>query len=253
MAGHSKWANIKHRKARQDAAKSKSWSRCARAIIVAARNGGPDPNMNLTLRYAIEDARSENMPKDNIEKAINKGAGIGSEAVEYVSIRYEGYGPGGIAMIVDVLTDNRNRTASDVRHLFDKGGGNLGANGCVAFNFQAKGIINVSEEKANEERLTEVAIEAGADDIELEDGMWVVTTEATDLLNVRQAMDEAGVEIEQAEVRMVPLNTITCDASDARRTLRLMEMLEEHDDVQQVWANFEIPDEVMAELEAEMG
>jgi YebC/PmpR family DNA-binding regulatory protein len=253
MAGHSKWANIKHRKARQDAAKSKAWSRCARAIIVAARNGGPDPGMNLTLRYAIDDARAENMPKDNIEKAINKGAGIGDDAVEYVSIRYEGYGPGGVAMIVDVLTDNRNRTASDIRHLFDKGGGNLGASGCVAFNFQAKGVINIAEDKIDEERLTELAVEAGAEDVQLEEGSWMVTTDPTELLNVRQAMDEAGVELEKAEVRMIPLNTITCDASDARKTLRLMEMLEEHDDVQEVWANFEIPDEVMAELEAEVG
>lgn len=253
MAGHSKWANIKHRKARQDAAKSKAWSRCARAIIVAARNGGPDPAMNLTLRYAIDDARSENMPKDNIEKAIKKGAGIGTEAVEYTAIRYEGYGPGGVAMIVDVLTDNRNRTAADIRHLFDKGGGNLGANGCVAYNFQAKGIIEIQEDKTNEDQITELAIESGAEDVELDNGIWTVTTEATDLLNIRKAIDEAGIEIESAEVRMIPTTTVKCNAEEARKALRLMEMLEEQDDVQQVWANFEIPNEVMAELEADAG
>ncbi|MCK4873115.1 MAG: YebC/PmpR family DNA-binding transcriptional regulator [Phycisphaerales bacterium] len=253
MAGHSKWANIKHRKARQDAVKSKAWSRCARAIIVAARNGGPDPTMNLTLRYAIDDARAVNMPKDNIEKAIKKGAGIGQDAVEYVSIRYEGYSPGGVAMIVDILTDNRNRTAAEIRHLFDKGGGNLGANGCVAFNFQARGVITIEKDKTNEDQITEIAIESGAHDVGLDDDLWTVTTEPTELLNIRQVIDEAGVEIESAEVRMIPTVTVKCAADDARRTLRLMEMLEEQDDVQQVWANFEISDEVLAELEAGMG
>jgi YebC/PmpR family DNA-binding regulatory protein len=253
MAGHSKWANIKHRKARQDAAKSKSWSRCARAIIVAAKNGGPDPNMNLTLRYAIEDARSENMPKDNIEKAIKKGAGIGEDAVEYVSIRYEGYGPGGVAMIVDVLTDNRNRTASEVRHIFDKSGGNLGATGCVSYNFTAQGFIEIDESQGDEDKLTEVAIESGGEDVVLDDGTWIITTAATDLLTVRQAIEEAGVEVRGAEVRMVPTTTVEVSGDAAKKTLRMVETLEEQDDVQHVWSNFEIPDAELAALEAEMG
>ncbi len=249
MAGHSKWANIKHRKGRQDAKRSKVWSKCSRAIIVAAKNGGGDPDMNLTLRYAIDEAKAANMPKDTIEKAIKKGSGEGSESVRYDEVRYEGYGPSGVAVIVDVLTDNVNRTAAEIRKLFEKCGGNLGKPGAVSFGFVAKGVILIEESKTNEEQLMEIALEAGADDIVEAGGAWEVTCEPTDFIGVREAIAAAGIEADSAELSFIPSNTVDCDATTAEKVMRMIDNFEDHDDVQKVYTNADIPDEVMAGME----
>ena len=247
MAGHSKWANIKHRKARQDAVKGKAWSRCSRAIIVAAKQGGPDPDMNLSLRYAIDEAKAANMPKDTITKAIEKGAGIGDDAVDYTEVRYEGYGPNGVAIIADCLTDNVNRTAPEMRKIFEKGNGNLAKPGSVAFGFTSKGVILIESSKVDENTLMEIALEAGADDIVNDDGGWEVTTEPAAFLGVRQAIEAAGIEADSAEITMIPANTIECDVATAQKVLRLVDAIDEHDDVQKVYHNAEIPEEALAE------
>jgi len=250
MAGHSKWANIKHRKARQDAARGRLWSKIARAIIVAAKQGGPDPAANVQLRYAIEDAKAANMPKDTIERNIKKGAGeTGGD--DYEHIRYEGYGAGGVAFIVDCLTDNRNRTAPELRTIFGKHGGSLGVTGSVAYLFEPKGVVQLAGETATEEQVMEAAIDAGAEDVRQEDGAWVVHTPPDELFQVQQALEAAGLRVESAGLTMLPLNTVEVRGAEARRVLQLVEALEEHDDVQKVHANFEIPDEEMAQLAAE--
>ena len=246
MAGHSKWANIKHRKARQDAAKGKMWSKCSRAIIVAAKNGGGDPDMNLTLRYAIDEAKACNMPKDTIEKAVKKGAGE-LEGVSYEEMRYEGYGAGGVAIIVDCLTDNINRAASEMRKMFEKGGGNMGKPGAVSFGFSTKGLILIESSKVDEEQLMELALEAGADDVTEGDGAWEITSEPSDFMPLRQALEGAGIELDSAEITMIPHNLVACDAKTAEKVLRLVDTFEDHDDVQKVYHNAEIPDDVMVE------
>ena len=246
MAGHSKWANIKHRKARQDAVRGKLWSKCSRAIIVAAKAGGSDPEMNLSLRYAIDEARSANMPKDTIEKAIKKGSGELGEAANYEEVRYEGYGPGGVAIIVDCLTDNLNRTAPEMRTIFEKCGGNLGKPGAVAFGFSAKGLIVIEVSKVSEDTLMEIAIEAGADDVAESGGAWEVTCAPADFIGVKEAIITAGIEPDSAELTMIPANTIDCDAKTGAKVLRLLDAIEEHDDVQKVYSNADIPEEVMA-------
>ena len=248
MAGHSKWANIKHRKARQDAVKGKLWSKCSRAIIIAAKNGGGDPEMNLTLRYAIDDAKAANMPKDNIEKAIKKGAGELDSGESYQEIRYEGYGPGGVAVIVDCLTDNVNRTAPEMRKIFEKGGGNLGKPGAVAFGFASKGVIVIEADKVDEEKLMEIVLEAGAEDVAESGGAWEVTCEPANYIPVRQALETAGITTDSAELTMIPANAIACDEDLAGKVMRLVDTLEDHDDVQNVYHNAEIDDEVMAKL-----
>jgi len=249
MAGHSKWANIKHRKARQDAAKGKAWSKASRAIIVAAKEGGGDPETNLALRYAVEEAKAVNMPKDTIEKAIKKGTGeLAGET--YEEMRYEGYGPNGVAIMLQCLTDNVNRTAPEIRKIFEKGGGKLGVNGSVSFLFTQRGLILFDTAKVGEERLMELALDAGAEDIQESDGAWEVYTEPSRLHEVREALAGAGLEPESAEVTMIPENTIVCRDADAKRILRLMEELEDHDDVQHVYANFDIPSEEFEKLDA---
>ncbi|HEX7011014.1 MAG TPA: YebC/PmpR family DNA-binding transcriptional regulator [Phycisphaeraceae bacterium] len=250
MAGHSKWANIKHKKARADAKRGKLWSKCARAIIVAAKNGGGDPASNLALRYAIEEARAANMPKDTIENAIKKGTGE-LAAESYESVIYEGYGPGGVAIMLDILTDNRNRTAPEIRKIFEKYGGNLGGSGCVAYLFQNKGQIFVGKQGpgASEEAVMTVALEAGAEDITDEGETWQVLTEPAQLIPVREALEQAGMTLESAQLTMVPSTTVSCTGSEAQRLLELVDALEDHDDVQKVYANFEIPDEELAALE----
>lgn len=248
MAGHSKWANIKHRKARQDAVKGKMWSKCSRAIIVAAKNGGGDPDTNLTLRYAIDEAKACNMPKDTIEKAVKKGAGELGDGESYDEVRYEGYGAGGVAVIVDVLTDKVTRTAPEMRKIFEKFGGNLGKPGAVAFGFASKGVILIEASKATEDQLMEIALEAGAEDVAQSDGAWEVTCETGDFMNVRQAIEAAGIKPDSAEITMIPLNTVACDAELAGKVMRLLDELEDHDDVQKVYSNADIPDEVMAKL-----
>jgi YebC/PmpR family DNA-binding regulatory protein len=248
MAGHSKWANIKHRKARQDAVKGKLWSKCSRAIIVAAKNGGGDPATNLALRYAIDEAKAANMPKDTIEKAIKKGSGEGADAQAYEEIRYEGYGASGVAIIVDVLTDNVNRTAPEMRKIFEKHGGNLAKPGAVAFGFNARGVILIESSKVSEDRIMEIALEAGADDIVESGGAWEVTCEPSQLMQVKDAITEAGIETDSAELTMIPMTTIACDEAAAAKIMRLVDALEDHDDVQKVYHNAEIDDEVMAKL-----
>lgn len=254
MAGHSKWANIKHRKGRQDAKRSKAWSKCSRAIIVAAKNGGGDPAMNLTLRYAIDDAKAENMPKDTIQKAIDKGAG-GGEGNNYEEIVYEGYGPAGVAVMLEILTDNRNRTAPEMRKLFEKAGGNLGATGSVAFNFERKGEIYLSTEKAqgegkDEEAVMELALEAGAEDFEPEDEAYRILTDPAQFITVKDALTEAGLEPEAATLAMISLNTVELDEKEAEKLLKFTEALDDHDDVQKVHHNAEIDDAILEKLEA---
>lgn len=245
MAGHSKWANIRHRKGRQDAKRSKVWSKCSRAIIVAAKNGGGDPAMNLTLRYAIDEAKAANMPKDTIQKAVDKGAGDGDGA-NYEEIRYEGYGPGGVAVMLDLLTDNRNRTASEIRHLFEKYNGNLGATGCVAYMFEQKGEIYLEKSKIQEEALMDLALEAGADDIQDAGEAWHVTTSPGDYRAVREAIEGAGLEIDAGELAMVPDNHVAVTGKDVEKILTFIEMIEDHDDVQKLHHNAEISGEEMA-------
>ncbi|MCI0632018.1 MAG: YebC/PmpR family DNA-binding transcriptional regulator [Phycisphaerales bacterium] len=247
MAGHSAWKNIKHKKAAADAKRGKIWSKCSRAIIVAARNGGGDPKFNTTLRYAIEDAKSSNMPKDTIEKAIKKGTGE-TEGVRYDPIRYEGYAPGGVAIILDCLTDNLNRTASEIRMIFDKHHGNLAKPGAVAFSFASKGVLYVEAGKISEDRLMELALDAGAEDVADSDGAWQVTTEPADFLKVKDALTAAGVELASAEVTMQPLTMVQCDAAMAAKVMKLIDALEDHDDVQKVFHNADIAEEVMAKL-----
>mgnify|MGYP001139951889 CR=1 FL=1 len=246
MAGHSKWANIKHKKAREDAKRGKVWSKCSKAIMVAAKHGGPDPDANLSLRYAIEEAKAANMPKDNIERAIAKGAGLTGEGDDYEEVRYEGYGPAGVAVIVDCLTNNRQRTAPDVRSMFSKAGGNLGTSNSVAFMFESKGLIVLDEDQATEERLMELALEAGAEDVALEDGSWSITTAPEDFITVKEAIDDAGIETSSAELTMIPTNDAVVAGEDVAKVLRLIDTLEDHDDVQKVYTNMDASAEDLA-------
>ena len=244
MAGHSKWANIKHRKARQDQARGKMWSKCSKAIMVAAKDGGGDPTTNLTLRYAIEEAKSHNMPRDTIEKAIKKATGeLGS--VSYEEVRYEGYGAGGVAVIVDCLTDKVTRTAPEMRKIFEKAGGNLGKPGAVSFGFNQRGLIVIESTKTTEDQIMELALEAGAEDVIDSGEAWEVICQPTDFIPVKEAIDGVPIETISAEVTMIPLNTVACDATSGEKILRLIETLEDHDDVQKVYTNADIPDEVI--------
>ncbi len=247
MAGHSKWANIKHKKAREDAKRGKIFSKLAKEITVAAKLGGGDPDGNPRLRRAIETARSFNMPKDNIERAIKKGTGEGGGA-DYEQITYEGYGPGGVAVLVEVLTDNRNRTVGEIRHAFSKNKGNLGENGCVAWLFESKAYFTVPKAAAEEEQLLEVALEAGAEDVRDGGEVWEVLADPDAYDDVRAGLEAAGLELESSEVTMLPKNTVKLQGADAERMLRLMEMLEDNDDVQNVYANFDIDDAEMERI-----
>ncbi|MCA9177739.1 MAG: YebC/PmpR family DNA-binding transcriptional regulator [Planctomycetales bacterium] len=247
MAGHSKWANIQHRKGRQDAKRGKLWSRLSKAIIVAAQTGG-DPTANFRLRKAIDDAKAVSMPKDNIERAIKKGTGeLDGGSLE--EILYEGYGPGGVAILCEILTDNRNRTAPEIRNLFSKSGGELGKTGCVSYLFERKGLAVVPTEGNSEEQLMELAIEAGADDVKQSDDLFEITCEPESFSNLLDALSAANIEPESSQLMRIPMDTIDLDVDVARKVMKLMEALDDHDDVQSVSANFNIPDEVMAELE----
>jgi YebC/PmpR family DNA-binding regulatory protein len=245
LSGHSKWSSIKHKKGAADAKRGKLFSKLSRAIIVAAREGGPDPGGNIALQNAIEKARENSMPKDNIERAIARGSGAGVDGEAYEQIVYEGYAPGGVALLVEALTDNRNRTASEVRHLFAKHDGSLGASGSVAWLFERKGVVLVDGD-ADEEELTLAAAEGGADDVEREGSSFRITCEQESLPSVRAALDAAGFGYESADVTMLPKTTVEIeDESTAKKVLRLMDALEENDDVQDVYANFDIPDRVL--------
>ena len=247
MSGHSKWANIQHRKGRQDAKRGKEFTKAAKEIIIAANNGG-DPASNSRLRAAIAAAKSINLPKDKIEAAIRKGTGqdAGGDIIE---INYEGYGPGGVAVIVETATDNRNRTVAEIRHLMSKGGGSMGENGCVSWKFERKGVIQFSKEKYTEDQLMEAALEAGADDLRDEGDVWEIQTAMADFNAVREAFEAAGLEMISAELNQVPQTTMEVDLETARKLLRFIELLEDNDDVQNVYSDADISDEIMAQLE----
>jgi YebC/PmpR family DNA-binding regulatory protein len=244
VSGHSKWATIKRKKGAADAKRGQLFSKLSRAIIVAAKEGGADPEANATLANAIQKARDASMPKDNIERAIQRGAGSG-DGEAYESIVYEGYAPGGVAVICTILTDNRNRTASDIRYIFTKNGGSLGTPGSVAWQFDRKGVIVVEGEGLDEDRLMELALEAGAEDIAQDGAQWQVTTDPADLAAVRQALEEGGLTLTSAELSMLPKATVEPTEKEARQVLRLVEALEDNDDVQEVYANFDISEEVL--------
>ena len=248
MSGHSKWSTIKRKKGAADAKRGALFGKLSKAITVAAREGGGDPEMNPTLAMTIQKAKDGNMPNDNIQRAVDKGTGSGADAAAIERITYEGYAPGGVAVLVDVLTDNRNRTASDVRYAFSKNGGKLGTNGSVAYLFERKGIILLPKDDTDEDELMMAALEAGAEDVEEQESDYRVVTTPEDFGAVREALDEAGISYENAEITMEPQNSIDLDAGTARQTLRLIDALEENDDVQEVYANFDISDEVMAEV-----
>ena len=246
MSGHSKWSTIKHKKGAADAKRGKLFSKLSRAIMVAAKEGGSDPATNLALQNAIEKARSYSMPKDNIERAVAKGAGESQDGAAWETVVYEGYGPEGVAVIVEALTDNRNRTASDVRHLFSKHGGNLGATGAVAWQFERRGVLLVAGDDVDEDDLVLVAAEAGADDVERDGSTFQVSTPPDQLAAVREALEAGGFRLESAELSMVPKTTVAIDDEGvARRVVRLVEGLEDNDDVQDVYANFDIPESVL--------
>jgi YebC/PmpR family DNA-binding regulatory protein len=246
VSGHSKWSSIKHKKGAADAKRGKLFSKLSRAIIVAAKEGGPDPAGNLALQNAIEKARSYSMPKDNIERAIARGSGADSDAAAFETVVYEGYGPSGVAVIVEALTDNRNRTASEVRHAFDKNDGNLGTSGAVLWLFERRGIVVVAAEDVDEDELTLAAAEGGADDVSLDGSTYEVVSAPEALSSVREAIEGAGFPVDSAELTMVPKTTVElADESAAKKVLRLIDQLEENDDVQDVFANFDIPERVL--------
>ena len=247
MAGHSKWANIQHRKGAQDAKRGKLFTKLIREITVSAKMGGGDPASNPRLRAAIDKALTANMTKDTIERAIKRGSGA-AEGEDYEEIRYEGYGPGGLAVMVDCLTDNRNRTVAEVRHVFTKSGGNLGTDGSVAYLFEKKGFITYAA-GADEDAIMEAALEAGADDvITNDDGSIDVLTTPEDFMTVKDAMVAAGFIPEEADISMEPSTTVTLDLEGAEKMLRMIDLLEDLDDVQKVYSNGDVPDDVMAQL-----
>jgi YebC/PmpR family DNA-binding regulatory protein len=248
VAGHSHWANISRKKSLIDAKRGKLWSKLAKAIIVAAKHGGADPDANLRLRYAIDAAKAVSMPKDNIQRAIKTGTGElkGGDLEESL---YEGYGAGGVAVLCEILTDNKNRTAPEIRKIFEMCGGKLGGTGCVAYLFERKGLVRLPQAACDEDRLMEVALDAGADDVKLSGDRWEVTCEPAAMAAVVDALGKAGLTVESNEIVRIPTNTVDVDDVDtARQVLTLMERLDDHDDVQSVSANFSIPDEALAQL-----
>lgn len=247
MAGHSKWANIKHRKAAVDAKRGKIFTKLIRELTVAAKHGGGDVDSNPRLRTAISAAKNANMPNDTIDRAIKRGTGeIGGD--DFHELSYEGYGPGGTAVLVRTLTDNKNRTVADIRRIFTKHGGNLGENGCVAWMFDMKGRIAFDKSSVDEEKVFDVAIEAGADDVITEDSELVVTTPPEAIEDVKQAIEAANLKYESAEVTMIPQSSIRIEGKDAEHMIRLMEALEDSDDVQNVYSNFDVPEELIESL-----
>jgi YebC/PmpR family DNA-binding regulatory protein len=244
MSGHSKWSSIKHRKAATDARRGQQFTKLARAITVAARDGGGDPDGNPALANAIQKAREASMPKDNIERAIAKGTGEGADAAAIESVIYEGYGPGGVALLIEALTDNRNRAGADVRHLLGKHGGNLGEPGSVAYLFQKRGLVVVDAERYSEEDLMP-AIDAGAQDVSVDEDVYEVVTAPADLAAVREALERAGIDIDSADLVQRPTALVPVDEVTAKRLLALIEALEDSDDVNAVHANFDAPAEVL--------
>jgi len=249
MSGHSKWASIKHKKAIVDQRRGKAFTKLARAIVVAAKEGGGDVDGNPALALAVQKAKDASMPKDNIERAIAKGTGADKDAEAFETIMYEGYGPGGVALLVEATTDNRNRTGSDVRHLFTKNNGNLGEPGSVAYLFDKKGLVVIDGQRYSEDDLM-VAIEAGAEDIAIDDDVFEVITDPSDFMAVRGALDEAGIEVETAEIQQRPKSLVEVDADTAGKLLRLIDALEDNDDVDAVHANFDAPADVLEQVAA---
>jgi YebC/PmpR family DNA-binding regulatory protein len=247
MSGHSKWSSIKHKKGAADAKRGKIFTKLIREIMVAAKEGGGDPVGNARLRNAILAAKAENMPKDNITRAIKKGTGE-LEGANYEETLCEGYGPSGVAILVDILTDNKNRTMAEVRHAFTRSNGNIGATGCVAWMFDKKGLFSFEKGKVDEERLMEVALDAGAQDINDEGSAIEVLTDPKDFEQVKEAIDKAGLAYTLAKITMVPKNTVKLGEKEAEQTLKLIETLEDLDDVQNVHANFDIPDEILEKI-----
>jgi len=244
MSGHSKWASIKHKKAIVDSRRGAAFSKLSRAIMVAAREGGADPDNNIALENAVRKAKEASMPKDNIERAIAKGAGVGGEADQIESVLYEGYGPGGVALLVETLTDNRNRTGADVRHIFSKNGGNLGEPGSVAYLFDKKGTIVIDGSRYSEDDLL-AAVEAGAEDVTADDDVFEVVTEQGDFARVRRALEDAGVEMESAELVYRPSSLVPVEEAQTAKLMRLIEALEDNDDVNAVHANFDVAADVL--------
>lgn len=249
MSGHSHWAGIKHKKAANDAKRGKVWSKIARMIIVAAKAGGGDPAQNLTLRYAIDKAKAANMPKDTIEKAIKKGTGeLG--VIEYVDVMYEGYASGGVAIMVEGLTDNRNRTAPEIKKIFEKRGGTMGAIGCVSYMFKKKGLMTVKSDAVDEDTLMEIALTAGAEDVENVGDFYEITCEPESYDELKAALEENKIPLENAELSRIPDSTIpVTNPETARKILNMMEDFEDHDDVQEVYANFDIPDDILDQIQ----
>jgi len=248
MSGHSKWVNIRVKKGKMDSLRAKSFTKIAKEIIAAARAGGGDPENNLRLRNALVKAREASMPADNIKRSIQRGTGE-IEGVQYEEFTYEGYGPGGVAIIVQCMTDNRNRTAPEVRSIFRAHGGNLGETGCVGYMFDHKGVIIVSKEVGDEDTVMMAALEAGAEDVKSDDEeVYEVFTGPGDVYTVKEAMEKAGIKTQEAEVRMVPQNTVTVTGKEAQQVMKLLDDFEENDDVQNVYSNVDIPDEELANM-----
>ena len=248
MSGHSKWSSIKHKKGRMDAQRGKIFTKLIKEITVAARDRGGDPDATPRLRTAIQAAKDANMPSENIERAIKKGTGE-LPGVKYEEFTYEGYGPNGVALLVETMSDNKNRTTADIRHIFTKYNGRLGEAGCVAWIFEQKGYIVIDQSKCDEDTLYSIALDAGAEDIQTEDGSYEVVSAPSDFEEVRQAIVNKGIEYIQAEISKLPKNLVKLDGDEARKTLRLVEALEDHDDVQKVYANFDIDESIMEKME----
>ena len=248
MAGHSHWASIKHKKGAADAKKGKAFSKIARMITVAARKGG-DPDMNPKLQLALDKARSVNMPKDNVERAIQKGTGDTSGETELFECLYEGYGPHGVALMIEILTDNKNRTAPEIRKIFGRFGGNMGEAGCVSWMFEKKGLIIVNSSNLNEDDLMMLVLDAGAEDLQKVGDVFQVICSQADLGKVKKAIEGKNIKVETAEVSWIPKNNIDLEEAEGRKVLRLMEALEDHDDVQNVYSNFNLPQSLLAEMQ----
>jgi YebC/PmpR family DNA-binding regulatory protein len=249
MSGHNKWSTIKHKKGAADAKRGKVFSKIIKEITIAARMGGGDPEGNPRLRTVLNAARNANMPKDNIDRAIKRGTGE-IAGVTYEEITYEGYGPGGVAVLVEALTDNKNRTVAEIRHIFDKYNGNLGETGCVSWIFEKKGVIDVPAQGLTEDQVMELALENGAQDVKMEDGMFEITTDLSEFEVVRKAVEDMGWKIEEASITMIPQNSVKLEGKKAEQMLKMMDVLDDHDDLQNVYANFDISEEEMIKLSA---
>ncbi len=250
MSGHSKWSTIKRKKGAIDAKRGKIFTKIIKEISLAARLGGGDAEANARLRQAIMAAKDENMPKDNIERAIKKGTGAGTDAVNYEEVTYEGYGPGGVAILVEVMTDNKNRTVAEIRHILSKHGGNLGENGCVAWIFEKKGSILLDKKSVDEDELMELALESGAQDVKEEENEFLVLTDPASFEGVKKAIDQRKLKYIEARISMIPQTTVNLETGKAEQMLKLMEKLEDNDDVQNVYANFDIADDIMERISA---